>query len=447
MKPAHLAMSRVIKALTDGSEVQFAEAEQRLRSAYVAVLAQGTDLSSPAAQACVLTALNTAMRTFGRVALITGADVPLRRPAPSAPTLVHAARRLGAEVLTAVPPSVTHLICIGRADPTETPFTVSCWWEGWRAGVCAPWDAPPVGAAWNPLAGVFAGALAVREVFANVRGVRPCARASRFNLWEPGSDAGHAVEAPAITYLIRELVLVGLGHLGQGVLWSLSTLPGAGRIVLQDYQDAAEENVATGLITRHADVGMRKARIAAQWIESYGWSTCLIERRIGADAVACDGDPAVIITALDSVAPRRHALASGYAYMLDAGVGHGPVDFEICQLRSFARDDPASWETVSEEKDSAKLMQRSAYTAMAEKDACGALQLASASVAVPFVGAAVGALVVAQLLRLGAMESPIRLMQVELASPDLATRGSSTRAPASNLGTIEIDLVSGAVML
>lgn len=447
MKPAHLAMSRVIKALADGSEVHFGEAEQRLRSTCVAVLVQGADLSSPAAQACALTALNAALRTFGSAALITRTDIPLRRPAPSAPTLVQAARRLGAEVFTSVPQSVTHLICIGPVDSVEVPFTVCCWWDGWNAGVVAPWDTSPVGATWNPLAGVFAGALAVREVFANVRGLRPCARASRLSLWDPGRDSDQAEVGPAIAYMVRELVLVGLGHLGQGVLWSLAALPAAGRIVLQDYQDAGEENVATGLITRQADVGNRKARIAAQWIEIYGWSTSLVERRIGADAAACDSDPGVIVTALDSVAPRRHALAAGHVYMLDAGVGHGPVDFEICQLRSFARDDPASWEPGSEGRDSAKLMQRGAYMSMAKKDACGALQLASASVAVPFVGAAVGAMVVAQLLRLGAMESPIRLMQVELASPDLATRGSSTRAPTSNLGTIEIDLVSGAAML
>ena len=56
-------------------------------------------------------------------------------------------------------------------------------------------------------------------------------------------------------------------------------------------------------------------------------------------------------------------------------------------------------------------------------------------------------MLVAQLLRLGAMESPIRLIQVELGSPDLSTSGKSTTAPSSNLGTIEIDLISGAAML
>lgn len=447
MKPTHLAMSRVIKALTDVSDLHFADAEQRLRSTHVAVLCLGADLSSPAAQACVLTALNAALRTFGRAALITKTDAPLRRPAPGAPTLAQAARSLGAEVMAAAPESITHFIHIGRVDSSEAPSTVCCWWEGWNAGVSAPWDSQTVGAAWNPLAGVFAGALAVREVFAHVRGLRPCARASRFCLWEPGGSPGCAEGGPTVVHLVRELVLVGLGHLGQGVLWSLATLPAAGQIVLQDYQNAGEENVATGLTTRLPDVGKRKTRIGAKWIESYGWSTSLVERRIGARAAACDGDPAVIVTALDSVAPRRHALAAGYAYMLDAGVGHGPVDFEICQLRSFARDDPGSWETSVESKDTNSLMKRSAYTAMAAKDACGALQLASASVAVPFVGAAVGALVIAQLLRLGAMESPIRLIQVELASPDLATPGKLTKAPSSSLGSIEIDLISGAATL
>lgn len=218
----------------------------------------------------------------------------------------------------------------------------------------------------------------------------------------------------------------------------------AGRIVLQDYQKAGVENEPTGLVTWFKDVGERKTRIAASWLEHFGWETDLVERRFGADLKATDRDPSVVVTALDSPAPRRLVHGAGFAYMLDIGVGHGPVDFESGQLRVFARGDAASWQAADDGRDVDALLRRQAYR---ELDACGAFTLADASVAVPFVGAVMGALAVAQLARLGAMEPSIRLMQIELGAPDLPSCGSMVAAPTSNLGTKEMDLRGGFTRL
>ena len=440
MNPSHLDQSRVTKAFTDNSDLDFAEADRRLRGTRVAVTTLGADLSIAAAQWCTLTALNTVRRTFGSVALVADDDVPLLRPMPGAVTLSAAAKRIRATLHNSVPADTTHLIVVGPAVYSTAPFIVRCWWNGWQAGVRAPWHEAYVGDGWNPLSGIFAAACSVREIFANVRGTRGAARASTLSLWEPWVEATHAEVGPHVTYCLNKLHLVGLGHLGQGVLWSLCALPMAGAISLQDYQAAAVENEATGLITWPMDIGRRKTRIASDWMEAFGWDTSLIERRFDSDTRAQPTDPAVVVTALDSPVPRRHVHAAGYAFMFDVGVGHGPVDFESAQLRTFARGDAGSWQHAPAQKDVAGLLDRPAYKAMSA-DACGAYALAEASVAVPFVGAATGALAVAQLARVAAMEPLIRLMQIELGAPDLASYGSMLSAPSNSVGAVEMDLL------
>ncbi len=439
MSTLHLEHSRVTKALTDNSDIDFAEAERRLRATHVVVLTEGADLSSPAALWCVLTALNASRRTFGSATLVLTFDVPLQRALPGAITLAMAARLMGATVVRSVPEHATHVICVGTALESAA-FCVRCWWNGWLAGIRPSWDPAPAQAAWNPLAGIVAAAIAVREVFANVRGIRSSPRATTLSLWEPWCDPGAASPGPHVVHGIRALWLIGLGHLGQGIGWSLSALPMAGRIALQDDQVAGIENEATGLVTWSTDVGRRKTRIAAGWLEHFGWETDLIERRFGADTSASITDPPVVVTALDSPAPRQHVHAASFAYMVDIGVGHGPVDFESGQLRVFARGDPANWQAAAGSKNIDRLLQRPAYEQVASKDRCGAFELADASVAVPFVGAAMGALAVAQLARLGAMEPAIRLMQIELGAPDMASCGAMAAAPLGNLGTVEMDL-------
>jgi hypothetical protein len=436
----HLRHSRITKAFTDTGEFDFDEAEARLSAVHIVIAISETQLSSPAAQACALTALATAKRTFENVTLHTASDVQLLRPIPRAQTLKEAARLLGASVSNVIPETTTHQILIGPCLDPNIGFNVRCWWDKWLSGVRPSWDDSATGADWNPIAGVFAGALAVREIFAEIRGLRTlCAASNTISLWEPWESAVSAANGPEIIHLTRAMTIVGLGHVGQGLLWSLCQLPAhGGMIVLQDYQHVGVENAATGLLTSAADVGRRKTRVAADWCEFYGWQTELIERKFNEGYLALSTDPAMLISALDSPIPRKYLLDAGFEHMLDIGVGHGPVDFEIGQLRIFSRGDHGNWGNPAPGKDNTALLDHRAYQAL--KDQCGAFTLASASVAVPFVGAAMGALALTQILRLGAMQRTPRLFQFELSAPEMPSCGSFVPAPSANMGTVAIDL-------
>jgi hypothetical protein len=443
----HLKQSRIAKALTDrvNGSASFAAAEERLNSVRVTIVLLPDQAATEAGQAAALTAINTSSKCFGNVTLVGDPQLALVRVLPIGETVGAAATMLGAVVAHTVPRDTTHTIVIGNNSLPPAETFARCWWNGWTAGIVPAWDDRGVGASGNPLAGIFSGALAVREVFGTVLGYPRCGfRVSLASLWEPGIDPATTDAGPQTVYISPRLWLIGLGHLGQGVLWSLGLLPVSGlEAVLQDEQKAGEENEATGLLTRGVDVGRRKARVAARWLDRPGWSTRLIERRHYGDIPLLDDDPSIAITSLDEPEARMQIANTGFDYLIDAGIGHGPVDFEALQIRVLKKGvDPSMfWSSPESPKNVDKLMDQDVYRAHeAESDRCGTLTIANASVAVPFVGAAVGALTIAQAIRLASMQATVQMMQMELGTPGMAIVGAVNPAPSQSYGSIELHL-------
>ncbi|TIL96289.1 MAG: hypothetical protein E5Y73_01905 [Mesorhizobium sp.] len=440
----HLRRSRIAKVITDaaGSKRDFDQAAAALDAVHVAVVTETTGMASAATQAAVITALNTAVKCFGNATLVCPHDLPLEAKLALGSDLFAVAEASGAQVSTVLPSSVTHIVAVSDC-PVAGAF-VRCWWNGWSAGVFPGWDNEPCRDSANPLAGVFAGALAVREVFANAIGRRHSVnRRAAISLWQPWFQGGEPEPSPTVVTLPRSLWLVGLGHLGQGFLWSLAFLPAAGtHAILQDDQNVGEENVGTGLVTQLVDFEQKnkKARVAARWLEGAGWTTSLLERRNYGDMKLTDSDPAMVLTSLDEPTARLAIARAGHDIMIDAGVGHGAFDFEIGQIRVVPKgaDTDGLWAHAAKPKSIDAMMEMPAYREHATKyGGCGTFTLAEASAAVPFVGAAIGALTIAQLLRVASMHATPRIMQVELNAPEAASAGTMNPAAAQALGGIE----------
>ena len=441
----HLKRSRITKTLTDrANSMDYEAAETRLRSVRLAIVLSAKAGVTAAGQAAMLTAVATGMKCFERVALVVEGDLPLLYQVPLGVSVESVARILGAQISRTLPSDVSHVVLVGEGMRPSV-FAVRCWWDLWRAGSLPLWDDRACGDSANPLAGILAGALAIREVFAHaIDTPRAGTRAALSSLWEPWERPEQAALGPREFYIPQKLWLIGLGHLGQGFLWSIGLLPTHGSlIVLQDDQMAGPENEATGLITSAENVGQRKTRIAKRWLEAKGWSTALIERRHHGDIMVEVDDPPIVITGLDDPEPRLKIARSGYEYMLDAGVGHGPTDFEAMQIRVMRKgDDPSLlWANPPIPKKIDDVLRLDAYKELAVREGrCGTFTLAQASVAVPFVGAAAGALVIAQAIRLTSMHSSRTILQMELRSPEMTTAGSEVPSPMVNLGGVYVHI-------
>jgi len=68
---------------------------------------------------------------------------------------------------------------------------------------------------------------------------------------------------------------------------------------------------------------------------------------------------------------------------------------------------------------------------------CGKVSFAEASVAVPFVGAAAGAITISQAIRLASLQSAPLFLQIELGAPEMATLGGLTTPPETILGAFQ----------
>ena len=163
--------SRITKAFADSSRVRsFAEAEARLDSIRLEIVVGDDQIRTPAGQAAALTAVATAKKCFGSITIVASKDAALVAELPIGKSVLMAARRLGARRADAQSPRATHRVCIGDVPGTAV-WSVACWWNRWLAGTRAFVD-DAVGDSRLALAGTFAGALAVRQIFA-------CAAAGR----------------------------------------------------------------------------------------------------------------------------------------------------------------------------------------------------------------------------------------------------------------------------
>lgn len=443
----HLPRSRVTKALTDaGLAKSFGEAEARLDAVHVCVVLGAAAARTRAGQAAALTAVATAFKCFGRVTLVLEANPRLLLTFPLGETLSEAAAALGAKVEGRRPASATHTIGVGAEACEDEIWQVHCWWDRWLAGICTE-GVQPCGDSRLGLSGVFAAALAVRQVFAWVlRGPSFHARDATVSLWAPWD--GDQAQGPTRFTAPDNLWLVGLGHLGQAYVWNLLTLPFAqpGKVILQDDQRLGIENEPTSLLATRPFQPIRKVRLAARWLDAAGWDTQLLERRNRGGERPAAEDPPFLLTGLDDVKPRRTLAGLGFDYMVDGGIGHGPGDFEGIQVRVVPKgsDIDALWGAPEPAKSREPLLAREAYKELEQGDAgaCGAYALAGASVAVPFVGAATGALAIAQLVRLATGQRGGTLVQMGLAAPEMMIDGGRTPVPPGFLGGEHMDLAA-----
>lgn len=442
----HWKRSRITKALTDAAHVSsFREAEARLDAIHVAVVVGPDQVATAAGQAAALTAVATARKCFGRVTLVTSSDSRLIAKLPVGNTLQGAARRLGARIRETPNTTTTHTIIIGTVGSGKR-WSIHCWWDRWLSGTHAGDE--PIGDSRLALSGAFAAALAVRQVFACVlAGKTLRARNATISLWSPWAQAEGTNAGPERFDVPDQLWFLGLGHLGQGYVWNLCLLGlRGGRAVIQDDQVIGEENEATSLLVQGSDVGKKKTRIAACWLEACGWNVDIIERRHHGDIGLRHDDPPYLLSGLDRVEPRLILAKHGFDYMIDAGLGHGPNDFDGIQLRVIAKGDSPNdlWSSGTDDATQGPSSQKLINAAYADLEKtigqCGVVSFSDASTSVPFVGACAGALVMAQAIRLASLEPTMRFLQMELGAPEMTSVADFVERPQTNLGSVTVQL-------
>ena len=424
-------LHRTAKYFMDSGRAASHEEAMSLLERFGLTICVGDDIAtSEHHQIALLTLVNTARRTLlGGIEIVGLPDcASLTRLAPARP-LAQAVAELGGKPVAHVREDWP-VALIGDAVPTKS--AAPAWrltWEGWRGGVT------PVRAGQRldetaaiGLAPALAAAACAAEAFSYHAGDHPMAgrRAAGLSLWRPGHDwlAADPVE-PALAYLPSRLWLIGLGNLGQAFAWLLALLPyrdpGEVHLLLQDFDRIAPSNDSTSLLSFLTDVGRRKSRVVADWLDARGFETFIEERRFGPSTRRSDDEPGVALCGVDNALARSALDEVGFELIVEAGLGAGPQAFRSISMHTF----PASRSAASTWSRQAALApdtyeDQPAYQALREAgmDPCGLAQLASRTVGVPFVGLIAGCLSISELLRRLNGGTALEFVAGSVAAPD-----------------------------
>ena len=310
--------------------------------------------------------------------------------------------------------SVSNALLFGDAPETAGGLRVT--FDGWvamtgQASQLARLQERP----YCSLAAVLAGALGVSELFLSFAdiSIRARRRTVGLSLWRPELDPTDAdAIGPVVGWLPANLWVLGLGHLGNAYLWALGTLPYAtprqARFFLNDFDSVEDENIETGLLFTGADIDRTKARTCAAWLERRGFQTRLLERRFDRHFRCQRDEPRLALCGFDSNPPRRELDAVDFDRVIESGLGGTSSNFDTMGFHGLPNprcvDD--LWPDLSDEEDKMReahqerVAQENEAYARSGLDACGRFEFAGKSIAVPFVGAVAGCLVVAEALRL-----------------------------------------------
>lgn len=409
--------SRIEKLLFDSEDVDSPEEAKAALAGFSVNVEVGEELSvSPQHQIALLTLCVLGLRCLPGGLRIGGlnAEAPLLAPMLPASTIGEAvALMLGdPSGFGEHNPSAPYLHLGSTSNQRGSEIELRCTFGNW-SGAVSPLDQAVrlCEDSCCPLAPMLSAGLSVSEVFQSHRArlghkfsnIEAGYRTQGFSLWKPAEKQDwRAVQGPNMAELVLpdSFWLLGLGHLGQAYSWGLLALPFHHResvhLVLNDFDVATASNLETSILTGPGEVGRKKTRFLAKYLESLGFGTSIVERPFDSTLQRMPFDPEVLLCGVDNLETRRHLDQHGFPLVVDAGLGGRHGDYLEMSFRRYpgSVSSKNAYPAVAADDGAAELLQSEGYRRLAERmDRCGLERVAGAAVGVPFVGTIASSLV------------------------------------------------------
>jgi molybdopterin/thiamine biosynthesis adenylyltransferase len=237
----------------------------------------------------------------------------------------------GAEVIfTTKRPDFTvydTILSVGVTANRELPWIVINS-NGWVARVSSgQTDLPGDCDQSNPVGALAAASLGTAEVFKRLIKLKP----DRGRFFDGLSFSLHSYQTgsddtgPSIpTTLLLQMLIVGVGAIGNGVVHLLSQLPLTGQVWIIDGQAFGKENLGTSILIGPSDISKGKATFAAQVlghrIQAQGFleKFDIFSKRLGTEVPY----PKIVINALDNIDARHEVQRNLWAdLIIDGAIG------------------------------------------------------------------------------------------------------------------------------
>jgi hypothetical protein len=375
-------------AMDEGLVDSYEEAQALFSSFRLRIVVQPGFTAVHAAEAAVLTLLNSAPKTFlGGVDLVGPTDELCTRAWFAGLTLGEVAQDLGVTIGAVVGEVPT--IYVGGDMPETNTFCLGISLQ--REGFTLSPDRCEMGTSDCFVeAGVAAAGAALNEAFQHVYRKSPVA-GQRQICWK-FPDGGRV--AP-----LSSVWLIGLGHLGQAFLWT-AVLAGGNylpqTIRLSDFDKVSRSSLSTSLLVKAKDIGREKVTVVAEQLELLGVRVERDNQRLELNSAIVQSAQELVVVAVDNVALRRSLDLLRAKRLLEGGIGDGADAFTRIQLHAFPGPRKARDVWAGDDARAARAVDISkpAYQSLVAESGnqCGVTMIAGRSIATPFVGAFAGAL-------------------------------------------------------
>jgi len=125
------------------------------------------------------------------------------------------------------------------------------------------------------------------------------------------------------------------------ISWLPYANPASIEAVLQDTGRTTPANYSTGVLTPEGSDGVPKTRLTAAALENAGLTTRIIERRVGGDFRAAQGECHVALLGVDNQPTRRLTSGAGWTLAIDTGLGDQPGNFDSILIHRFLGSQPS----------------------------------------------------------------------------------------------------------
>jgi len=223
------------------------------------------------------------------------------------------------------------ILCVGSSSRPGLPWTVVNS-NGWTARVSSLGKSLPSNcSAPNPVGALGAACLGVAEVFKRLIRLKPERGQLHdilffsFHSYLPEDQEGIALPKE----LPMDLLLVGVGAIGNGTIHLLRSLPVTGRISIVDNQSYSRENWGTCVLVGPKDFGVSKAWAGEKWMQgkvvAKGFPETIedFQKRCGTEIAY----PRLILNGLDKISARRTVQDFWPDQIIDGAIG--PVSCEV----------------------------------------------------------------------------------------------------------------------
>lgn len=151
-----------------------------------------------------------------------------------------------------------------------------------------------VGGSHFPIGGILAASIGVGLCFIHAMDISKSVfnSSTGISLWRPDLiKEWNSLEAagPMIKNFPDKLWLLGLGHLGQAYAWTIGLMnfidPKGFEVLLHDFDSIVKANISAGLLAEQFNIGQKKTRTLAHWLELRGLSTRIVESKYNATTI------------------------------------------------------------------------------------------------------------------------------------------------------------------